>query len=184
MEPVAKLMSLESYATLDEPDDRHVTELVGGMVVREPRPGRLHGRIQVRLGHALQSWADAHGRAEVTAESGYILADEPAIVRGPDVALVLDPRPTVGEPGGWTRGAPDLAVEVLSPSDSSSMIQQKTLDYLETGARIVWIVDPVARTVTTYRPDGSARLLRADETLDGEDLLPGFTLPLATLFGP
>jgi Uma2 family endonuclease len=134
------------------------------------------------LGHALQSWADAHGEAEVTAESGYILSDDPATVRGPDVAVVLDPERGADAPGGWMRGAPDLAVEVLSPSDSSTAIQQKTVDYLEAGAGLVWIVDPAARTVTTYRPDGSARLLRVDETLDGEDLLPGFTLALVTLF--
>ncbi len=62
-------------------------------------------------------------------------------------------------------------------------MQRKTLDYLEAGARLVWIVDPIARTVTVYRPDGSARVLREDETLDGEDTLRGFSVPLSDLWG-
>ena len=77
-----------------------------------------------------------------------------------------------------------MAVEVLSPSDTSIGIQQKTLDYLEAGARLEWIVDPAARSVTAYRPDGSASLLRGDGILSGEDVLPGFTLTLERLFRP
>ena len=87
------------------------------------------------------------------------------------------------EPGGWIRGAPDVVVEVLSPTDTSSRMQRKTLEYLGAGALRVWIVDPGARTVTVYRPDGSATLLRGQETLDGEDVLPGFSLDLEELFG-
>lgn len=177
-------LTLQAYAALREPDERFVTELVRGRIVREPRPARLHGRIQIRLGHALDAWAEGHGTAEVTSESGYILSERPATVRGPDVAVVVDPPPVGDEPGGWTRGAPDVAVEVLSPSDTSSGIQQKTLDYLEAGARLVWIVDPAARTVTAFRSDGSASLLRGDGILSGEDVLPGFTLTLERLFRP
>lgn len=178
-------LTLQDYAATLEPDEEFVTELVRGRIVREPRPARLHGRVQVRLGHALDAWAEGHGKAEVTVESGYILSERPATVRGPDVAVVavvMDPTPVGDEPGGWTRGAPDVAVEVLSPSDTSSAIQQKTLDYLEAGARLVWIVDPGALTVTVYRPDGSASLLRGDGVLSGGDVLPGFALELEWLF--
>jgi Uma2 family endonuclease len=120
--------------------------------------------------------------SQVTAESGYILSDEPATLRGPDVAVVVRPRSTRGEPGGWIRGAPDVAVEVLSPSDTSSAMQEKTLDYLGAGAKLVWIVDPRARTVTVVRADGSARILRAHETLEGEDVLSGFSVAVTELF--
>ena len=177
----ATLLTLEEYAALDEPDDGHVSELARGVVVREPRPGRPHGRVQVRIAYTLESWARGVG-AEVTAESGYILSEHPATLRGPDVAVVLEPRRIEGEPGGWGRGAPDLAVEVLSPSDTSTANHQKTLDYLRAGTRLVWIVDPTARTVTVYRADGSARLLLERDALEGEDLLAGFSVPLAELF--
>src|SRR5688572_9181877 len=124
----ASSMTLEDYARLDEPDERYVSELVRGVLVREPRPGDTHGYVQVCLASALRVWAKTSG-ARVTVESGYILAEDPPTLRGPDVAVVLVPRRTQGEPGDWVRGAPDVAVEVLSPSDTSSSMQEKVLDY-------------------------------------------------------
>ena len=176
-----KRFSLSDYAALDESENEYLTELVDGVVVREPRPGRPHGRLQARLAYHLESWAGGHG-AEVTVESGYVLSEEPATVRGPDVAVVLDPGAAVEQPPGWLRGAPDVAVEVLSPSDTATAIHIKTSDYLAAGARLVWIVDPVLRTVTIHRPDGSARVLGEDDTLGGEDVLEGFTVRVTELF--
>lgn len=173
-------LTLEQYASLVEPDDGLVSDLVRGQVVREPRPGRSHARVQFRLAQHLSNWVDEHGRGEVVGESGYVLSTEPATVRGPDVAVSLNP--VDADVGGWTSGAPDVAVEVLSPSDSSTAMQQKVLDYLEAGSALVWVVDPRARTVTVYRPDGSASLLRGAETLTGEDVLPGFSVSLPELF--
>jgi Uma2 family endonuclease len=175
------LVTLEEYARLDEPDDGYVSELVRGVVVREPRPKLPHGRVQIRIGTALEMWAREAG-AEVTAESGYILSDDPPTLRGPDVGVVVRPRAGEGDHGGWIRGAPDVAVEILSPSDTSIGVQEKTLDYLQAGARLVWLVDPRARTVTVVRPDGSARILREHETLGGEDVLVGFSVGLVELF--
>jgi Uma2 family endonuclease len=175
------MMTLEEYARLEESDERYVSDLVRGVVVREPRPGPPHGRVQMRIGFALEGWARRAG-ADVTAESGYILSEDPPTLRGPDVAVVVRPRSGEGQPGGWIRGAPDVVVEVLSPSDTSSRMQEKTLDYLQAGARLVWIVDPKARTVTIFRPDGSARVVREREVLDGEDVLVGFSVALTELF--
>ena len=177
-----ELMTLEQYAAHVDTDDRWVTDLVRGVLVREPRPGRPHGRLQVEIGRLLGNWARAQG-AGVTAESGYILEDDPPTVRGPDLAVVLVPRSSAGQPGQWVRGAPDVAVEILSPSDRSTDMQDKILQYLAAGALRVWIVDPRARTVTVYRPDGTARILRETDTLDGEDALEGFSVPLTELFG-
>jgi Uma2 family endonuclease len=73
-------------------------------------------------------------------------------------------------------------VEVLSPTDNPVEVQQKVRDYLEAGARLVWVIAPEARSVTVYRPDGSARLVRDPDSLDGEDVLPGLTLSLSELF--
>jgi Uma2 family endonuclease len=176
------LLTLADYAALDEPGHESLTELVRGLVVREPRPRDRHGEVQAEVTFHLKRWARERG-ARVTVESGYILSADPATVRGPDVAVVLVPRPSDGEPGGWVRGAPDVEVEVLSPSDTSSAMQQKTLDYLEAGARLVWIVDPEARTVTVHRPDGSANVLRGHQALGGEDVLAGFSVEVAELLG-
>lgn len=140
MEMGTALLTVAEYARLEEPDDGYVSDLVRGVVVREPRPGPPHGRVQMRIGSALELWAKKVG-ADVTAESGYILSDEPSIVRGSDVAVVVHPRSGEGEPGGWIRGAPDVVVEVLSPSDTSTLMQEKTLDYLNAGAKLVWLVD-------------------------------------------
>ncbi|MEX2048929.1 MAG: Uma2 family endonuclease [Gemmatimonadota bacterium] len=175
------LMTLEQYAAHEDGDERYLTELVRGVLVREPRPGGTHGSLQVLLGRFLSEWARPRG-ARVTAESGYVLDENPPTLRGPDLAVVLDARSGKGRIGGWIEGAPDVAVEILSPSDRSSPIHEKTLDYLQAGAREVWIVDPPARTVTVFRPDGTARVLRVDDTLDGGDVLAGFSLSLAELF--
>lgn len=177
-----ELLTLEQYASHVDTDGRYVTDLVRGVLVREARSGDVHGAMQIEVGRVVGNWARAHG-ARVTAESGYILEEDPPTVRGPDVAVVVVPRSSVGQPGRWIRGAPDVAIEILSPSDTSSDIQEKTLEYLAAGARRVWIVDPRARTVTVFRPDGTARVLRQTETLDGEDVLAGFSVPLEELFG-
>ncbi|MFQ5899545.1 MAG: Uma2 family endonuclease [Candidatus Methylomirabilia bacterium] len=101
----------------------------------------------------------------------------------PDVAFVSSHRLPRGQlPQGFLQGAPDLAVEVLSPTDSPLEIQQKVRDYIEARARLVSVVAPQAKTVTVYRADGSARLLREHERLEGEDVLPGLTIPLTEVF--
>jgi Uma2 family endonuclease len=125
------------------------------------------------------------GGRVVVGDVGFVLRvpSDPERVRAPDVAFVSPERLPSGRlPEGFLSGAPDLAVEVLSPSDNPIDIQQKVRDYLEAGARLVWVVAPQAKTLTVYRADGSARLLREQDVLDGEDVLPGFSIPAAELF--
>lgn len=90
--------------------------------------------------------------------------------------------PPHGSRGGFAELAPDLVVEVVSPSDRAIEVSEKALMWADAGVRLVWIVDPRTRTVTVYRPDGAVSLLRGASELDGEDVLPGFRLPLADLF--
>ncbi|HUF51603.1 MAG TPA: Uma2 family endonuclease [Longimicrobiales bacterium] len=80
------------------------------------------------------------------------------------------------------RGVPDLAIEIDLESGSKPGSRQRIVDYLEAGTALVWAIDPRSRTAMAYRPDGSARLVREHEALDGEDVVPGFSLPLAELF--
>ena len=121
----------------------------------------------------------------VVGDVGFILQlpNDPERVRAPDVGFVrLEKLPGGRLPQGFILGAPDLAVEVLSPTDNPVDIQQKVRDFLEAGTRLVWLVAPQAKVVTVYRPDGSARLLRDHEALDGEDVLPGLSIRLADIF--
>jgi len=161
-------------------------ELVNGEVVEMAPVGGVHGRIASRTSRRLTEHAERHGGGEVlTGDVGFVLnlPNDPDRVRAPDVSFVSTHRLPGGNiPDGFIAGAPDLAVEILSPSDNPVEIQQKVRDYLEAGARLVWVIAPQARAVTVYRADGSARLLRERDSLDGEDVLPGLTIPLAELF--
>jgi Uma2 family endonuclease len=161
-------------------------ELVDGEIIEMTPVGGVHGQIVARVSRRLGEHVDTHGGGEVLAgDVGFVLAlpGDPERVRAPDIAFVSTGRLPGGRlPQDFIRGAPDLAVEVLSPSDTGADVQRKLRDYLEGGGRLVWVIAPQARTVTVYRPDGSARLLREPEHLDGEDVLPGLRLPLAEMF--
>lgn len=162
-------------------------ELVDGEVIEMAPAGGLHGKIVVKVVLRLADHAAQRGVGEVVAgDVGFVLAlpEDPERVRAPDVAFVSTERlPEGGLPKGFLHGAPDLAVEVLSPSDNPVDVQRKVRDYLDAGGRLVWVVAPEARTVTVYRADGSARLLRETDHLDGEDVLPGLTLRVVELLG-
>jgi Uma2 family endonuclease len=105
-------------------------------------------------------------------------------LRCPDLSFIARERvkALVRKPAGFLYGAPDLAVEVLSPSDTLRTVRAKCQEYFESGCRLCWIVDEVSRTVLILRPDGSETLLHDNETLEGEDVVPGFSLPIASLF--
>ena len=161
-------------------------ELVDGEVVEMTPVGGTHGQITSRLCRRMADHVERRGGGEVVVgDVGFVLRlpSDPERVRAPDVAFVSRERLPEGRlPEGFLVGAPDLAVEVLSPKDNPVEIQQKVRDYLEAGTRLVWLVAPQAKTVTVYRPDGSARLLRDHEALEGEDVLPGLSIPPAEIF--
>jgi Uma2 family endonuclease len=162
-------------------------ELVDGEIVEMTPAGGTHGWLVVELSSRLRAHTAVQGRGVVIAgDVGFILGlpQDPERVRAPDVAFIATGRLPGGQlPQGFIHGAPDLAVEILSPNDDPVEVQQKVRDYLEAGSRLVWVVAPRPRTVTVYRPDGSARLVCEPGGLEGEDVLPGFALPLAELFG-
>lgn len=161
-------------------------ELVDGEVVEMAPVGGIHGEITLRIGRRLVEHVDRHGGGKVlVGDVGFVLSlpNDPERVRAPDVAFVGSQRLPGGQlPEGFLPGAPDLAVEVLSPTDNPLQIQQKVRDYLEAGCRLVWVIAPQAKTVTVYRPDGSARLLREGDVLEGEDVLAGLRISLAEVF--
>jgi Uma2 family endonuclease len=111
------------------------------------------------------------------------LARKPDTVRGPDVAFVSRVRfERRGDTGKAFVGAPDLAVEVLSPSNTPAAMHAKVADYLAAGSRCVWVVDPESQTVTVYSSLLGPRRLGKAETLDGDDVVPGFRVRVGEIF--
>ena len=166
------------------PDPRRY-ELVRGVPhVSEP-PGGVHGRLAIKLGARLDEHVTRLGIGTVLVEAGYVLERGPDTVRGPDVSFVSTARLPPGRiPEQFISGPPDLAVEILSPEDRWAEIEEKVADYLAGGARRVWLVNPRERRLIVRYPDRPSKILADCDILDGEDVVPGFTLDLAELFGP
>lgn len=165
------------------PDEECRMELVRGRVVREPPAGAEHGRLDVEVAYRLRCFLEEHPLGTAYgAETGFILATEPPTVRAPDAAVVLAARVPPEPVHGFFPGPPDLAVEIVSPSNTADEIQEKALDYLDAGCRLLWVVYPMRRSVAVYRNRSEIRLLGPGEELDGGDVLPGFRLPVERLF--
>lgn len=174
----------EEFYALPETDHRE--ELVRGDVVREPLPGFGHGAVAVRVAGLLDAWVRPRDLGRVVDHCGFVLGRGPDTVRGPDVAFVrrerLEAREIGASRGPFFEGAPDLAVEVLSPSNTEAEIDDKVREYLGAGTHRVWIVDPDRESVTVRRPDGVPLALGPGDTLDGGEVLPGFTVRVELLF--
>ncbi len=170
------LLSLEDFARL--PDDPGKQELSNGELVLVPPPHAIHTEICWRITEALRDYLKRTGKGRAYSEAGFRLG--PRTVRQPDIAVVFG-KPTLPE-GDWLQGAPDIAIEVLSPGNTAQDIELKIAQYLSTGGKSVWIVSPKAKHVSIYSADGTWTLLDETKTLKDESLLPGFALPLADLF--
>lgn len=174
-------LSAEEFLML--PDDGWRTELVRGLIVREPPAGAVHGHMGSTLLFHLMGFVRREGAGTVFGpDTGFIILRSPDTVRAPDVAFVAEGRFEEGLPTGYVPFAPDLAVEVVSPSNTVSELQEKVLDYLAAGTRLVWVVDPRPETVTVYRSRDDIRILGREDALDAPRILPGFRLELSDLF--
>jgi len=170
---------------LATPDDGLRRELIDGKVrTMAPASGRHGldaGAILVKLGAFLLN--NPLGVA-LAAETGFRLRRDPDRVRAPDVAVVLyatRPRDTIGS--GYLEGAPDLAVEVVSPGDEANDLTEKVADWLSAGASQVWVVYRGPR-IERHRADGRVERLGPDDQIDGGELLPGFRMRVRDLLDP
>lgn len=156
-------------------------ELVDG-ILSERNMGAQSSWIAARLMGLLQAFCRAGVRAWLfDAECGYLGFGRGSTLRKPDLSVVLHDRlPEI--PSGWINLAPDLAVEVVSPGDAAIDLELKVEEYLSAGVRLVWVVYPESRLVRVLRPDGTETRLREADTLHGEEVLPGFSCPVAELF--
>ena len=174
----AAMMTADELLHLNLPDKR--TELVRGvLVVREPA-GYRHGEVAANIAFVVEAFVRPRALGRVlAAETGFKLESNPDTVRAPDVAFIRADRVPVPPPRGFPPIAPDLAVEVLAPDDRPGEVLAKVGDWLDAGSQLIWVVDPIRRLARVYRADGSESLLAESEALDGEDVLPGFSCPLA-----
>ena len=173
------------------PSDRHRYELIEGELRTMTPASPRHGRIANTLAFLLTQHARQHELGVVyAAESGFQLHENPDTVRAADAAFIAGSRiPPEGEPEGYWALAPDLVAEVVSASDSASAVHAKVADWLPfqgpvggAGCRLVWVVYPDTQTVAEYRSLTEIRVLTADQSLEGGDVLPGFVCQVGDLF--
>jgi Uma2 family endonuclease len=174
-------MTAEELLAYHAPDKR--TELVRGRLVVRETAGYEHGRVAADLLVRIAGHVRANALGVVlAAETGFTLQRRPDTVRAPDVAFIRADR--LPPPGirGFPELAPDLAVEVRSPGDTRPEVAEKVADWLAAGAALVWVVDPIARTVVVHAPGRVPHTLGAEDTLDGGDVLPVFQVRVVELF--
>lgn len=175
---VQKLLTAEEFFLL--PPTRTEQELVRGEVIEMPPPGMLHGVTQSKIIWRIGSFVNTGPGGILTCESGVITERHPDSVRGPDISYWTKDR-LKEIPVGYVETAPDLIVEVLSPSNTTKQILEKLREYFAKGVRLVWVVSPEDRTLTSYRKPEEGRLLHETAMVTGEDVLPGFECRVSDL---
>jgi Uma2 family endonuclease len=183
----ARPLTVEEFERI--PEGAGKQELVDGRVVELAPVGDVHGLVAGEVHAALRAYVRRRRRGgrpagHVRIETGYQLRPGPPGTRGtrgtraPDVSYYRA-RP---QTRGIVRGAPDLAVEVLSPDEGSAAVQDKVAEYLAAGVPLVWVLDTAREAATVHRPGQPARVLGPEAVLTGEEVLPGFRLPLVELW--
>ena len=180
-ESIQEVAAHRTPITLEEflENDLEGYEYVKGELVPMSPPSMEHGEISINIILALGLYVRENQLGRLyTAETTFHLGDR--LVK-PDVAFVLTER----LPENRRKGSPvppDLAVEIVSPTDKHYDVTEKALAYLKAGTRLVWVIEPVAKTVMVYRSETDFTLLTRVDTLTGEDVVKGFTCPVAQLF--
>ncbi|HEX8174765.1 MAG TPA: Uma2 family endonuclease [Pyrinomonadaceae bacterium] len=168
---------------LSLPDDSKKCEIIKGELVVSPA-GIEHEEIGVRLSSALFNFVRKHKLGIVCGSSaGYWMKGRTTFL-SPDVSFIAKERLQGAKraPKKFFNGAPDLAVEVLSPSDTIERLHEKIVEYFDNGAKLIWVLNPEDQTALVYHTPQPDKLLRADDLLDGEDVVPGFSMPVSELF--
>lgn len=175
------LMTAEDLLRL--PDDGCRYELLDGELLEMSPAGFRHNRILVEIAFYLRSHVRSANIGAISAgDTGVVLRRNPDRVRAPDICFIAAHRVPKGDASvGFLEIVPDLVVEIVSPSDTATQVQQKTEEWLQAGARLVWTVYPETRTVVSQTIE-TIRLLHDTDTLTGEPVLPGFSVPVAALF--
>ena len=176
-------MTAEQLARM--PDDGCRSELVSGELRKMAPAGWRHGKVVGRLHTLLGQHVEQHGLGTIFgAETGFLLERDPDTVRAPDIAFLSSERqPAEEPPEAFWPGPPDLAVEVVSPRDTTGEVDEKVKAWLRAGARLVWTVDPEMRSVTVFRSETDIQTKTAANELSGEDVVEGFRCRVDEIFG-
>ncbi len=169
---------------LTHPAAAGASELVRGEVrVMTPASG-AQGAVAGTIFAALNTFVESRQLGRCFPDNtGFLLPGLGDTVRSPDAAFVrADKLPVDGIGTGWVPVAPDLVVEVLSPSETASELEEKLRDYRSAGTQLVWVVDPARRVVSVRGSRAPEHWLSEADTLEGDDVLPGFSIPVARLF--
>ncbi len=177
-----RLLTAEDLWNISDNGMRH--ELVDGELRTMAPAGGEHGGIVMHFGGRLATFVEDHDLGVMmSSETGFVIAGEPETVRCPDFAFVAKSRiPQEGIPKGFWKIVPDLACEVVSPSDTLFDVEEKVQQYLQSGVRLVWLINPKQRTVTVYRPGPIVRVLTIRDSIEGEEVIPGFSYRVQKVF--
>lgn len=181
MSTITTDLTAEAFWLLPEIAKRR--SLIRGEVIEQMPPGARHGVIATAFSLRLGLWAVQHRAGIVGTESGFILARDPDVVRGPDVYFIRAERlPEGGIPEAFWSLAPDLVVEIVSPSETAEDVREKVRDFLAAGTALIWVVFARTREVIVHTPDGLARTFHEGESLREPTILPGFAHTVAEFF--
>lgn len=178
-----RLMTAEEFWEMPEkPGVRY--ELVEGEPIEVSPAARVHSKIVGALYRLLYAFVSSRSLGEVHGDGlGYIVQHDPDTVRVPDVSFISQAHlPEDDASDGFIPFPPDLAVEIVSPSDRAQEVHDNVHQYLEAGTQVVWVVWPQRRSVTVHLPTAEAREFGSEEELSGGDVLPGFSVRVAELF--
>lgn len=182
--PAAQHNFLTANDLAKQPNDGTRYELVKGVLQEMPPAGFEHGICAAEIGSKLNVYVKTHQLGYVCgAETGFKIAQNPDTVRAPDAAFVC--QASVERQGivkGYWEGAPDLAVEVISPGDTYAEVAEKVEEWLTAGCRMVWVLNPRRETVEVYRSNQDFTVLRGTDTLDGSDVVKGFQCQVQDIF--
>ena len=179
MSTTTHLMTAEEL--IDLPDDGHRYELVKGVVLTMSPPGEEHGKVSATIIFLLKSFVQPKKLGTVYGETGFKLETDPDTVLAPDAAFIGSERAGTAS-RGYRFGAPDLAVEVISPSERKSKVDQKTVQWLSHGTRAVWLIRPQSRTVEVVLANGKRTVFTEKDELVYDVIIPGFRVPVAEIF--
>jgi Uma2 family endonuclease len=182
MSTTAQLITADELLRM--PEDGFRYELVKGELRQEASAGHEHGRVVINFTWRLAQYVTTNQLGVVyAAETGFKLATNPDTVRAPDVAFVSKERLNeITSTSGFWPGAPDLAVEVVSPGDTYIEVQEKAVDWLVAGTKLVLALNPRKRAMTVYRSLSDIVILKDDVVLDLNDVVPGFKIAIKDIF--
>ncbi len=181
-------MSIETLVTAEDllamPDDGFHYELIAGEIKKMSPAGFIHGLVGGQLASLLGQHVVLNRLGSIlTSEPGFQLSRDPDTVRVPDIAFIRKDRlRRLDRRQAFCPGAPDLAVEILSPGDTPSEVDEKVTAWLDAGAAMVWVVNPARRTVTVHHSSAGTQTLTEQDELDGQDVVPGFRCRVSEIF--